>query len=214
MSMPLSDEARTNGELPERGGRSPGRPRVEIDLVKVTDCAAQLFAEGGFDAVSIEAIAERLSMSRATLYRRIQSKDDLLVMLFERSTEELERAATALVEEGKEPADELFTLVRLHVGTAIDTRNQMTVFFGGAGLPRDVFKRWQAFSRRYETLWCRAVQRSMEAGVLPPGDSVLTTRMLLGMIIWVARWYSPSEPYGKEQIADAAVNLISPCVRR
>jgi AcrR family transcriptional regulator len=214
MSMPLPENAQADGTLPAKAGRTPGRPRVDVDLAKVLDCAAQLFAERGYDAVSIEAVAERMEMSRATLYRRIQTKDELLAMLFERSTEQLDRATVALVNDEIEPAEELFTLVRLHVGTAIDTRKYMAVFFGGAGLPRDVYDRWRAFSHRYEQLWCQVVQRSMEAGVLPPGDSVLTTRMLLGMVIWVARWYNPAEPYSKEQIADAAVNLIRQRIKR
>ncbi len=35
--------------------RGPGRPRREIALTEVADTAVQLFAEGGYDAVSVEA---------------------------------------------------------------------------------------------------------------------------------------------------------------
>lgn len=178
-------------------------------MTALADGAARLFAEGGYEAVSIEAVAEELSVSRATLYRTVPTKEDLLGILFERSTRELDRAATALVAEGREPADELVSLVRLHVVAAIETRQYMTVFFGGAGLPPEVYARWRKFRRRYEKLWTGVVSRAMKAGVLAPGDPKLTTRLLLGMVIWVSRWYRPTEKYTADQISDAVMALIA-----
>jgi len=119
--------------------RRPGRPRKEIDMTAVAEGAARLFADGGYEAVSIEAVAEELSVARATLYRTVPTKDDLMGLLLERSTRQLDRGATALVAEGREPADELASLVRLHVVAAIETRQYMAVLFGGAGLPPEVY---------------------------------------------------------------------------
>ena len=66
-----------------------GRPRVEIDTAEVADAVAALFAQGGLDAVSVPNVAERLSVSRPTLYRSIPSKEDLIGLLFETRTEEI-----------------------------------------------------------------------------------------------------------------------------
>jgi AcrR family transcriptional regulator len=188
--------------------RRPGRPRKEIDMQAVAEGAARLFAEGGYDAVTIEAVAEKLSVSRATLYRTVPTKEDLLGILFERTTGELNLAAKALVAEHRDSVDELPALVRLHVAAAIETRQYMTVFFGGAGLSPDVLARWRKFSRAYEKLWVDVVTRAMEAGVLPPSDPVLTTRLMLGMVIWVSRWYRPGDKYKADQIAEAVMALV------
>jgi AcrR family transcriptional regulator len=191
------------------GTRRPGRPRKEIDMQAVADGAAHLFAEGGYDAVSIEAVAEKLSVSRATLYRTVPTKDDLMGILLERTTDELSRAANALVAEHRDPADELPALVRLHVAAAIKTRDHMAaVFFGAPGLTSDVHARWRKFRRAYETVWVGVVTRAIEGGILPPSDPVLTTRLLLGMVIWVSRWYQPREPYNVDKIAEAVVALV------
>jgi len=205
-----ADGASAGGNGAAAAKRPPGRPRKEIDMTALADGAARLFAEGGYEAVSIEAVAEELSVSRATLYRTVPTKEDLLGILFERSTRQLDRAATALVAEGREPADELAALIRLHVVAAIETRQYMTVFFGGAGLPPEVYARWRKFSRKYEKLWAGVVGRAMKAGVLAPGDPKLTTRLLLGMVIWVSRWYRPAEKYTADQISEAAMALIAP----
>ncbi|MEV6985394.1 TetR/AcrR family transcriptional regulator [Sphaerisporangium sp. NPDC051017] len=188
--------------------RPRGRPRKEIDLDAVADAAATLFAEGGYDAVSIEAVAEKLSLSRATLYRTVPAKEDLLGIVFERSTEELYESARAQVAGTADPAEALFGLIRVHVSAAIRMRRYLTVFFGGAGLPPEVFARWQRWSRKYERLWVKVVRQAMEAGVLAAGEPKVTTRLLLGMVIWVSRWYRTSERVTADEIAEAAVQLI------
>lgn len=208
--MPESDTKVDQTPLPQQRTCPPvrGRPRKRIDLTRVADGALQLLAEGGYEAVSVEAVAERLKLSRATLYRRVRTRDDLLALMVERGTQQLERSAAALIAEGREPSEELSMLLRMHVGTAVDTRRSMAVFFGGADLPADVLGRWRDFSGRYEALWCTAVRRAVDAGVLPPSDPVLTARLLLGMVIWVARGDPQGETYSKEQIVDAALDLV------
>jgi AcrR family transcriptional regulator len=63
----------------------------------VADAVAELFAEGGYEAVSIPGTAEKLSVSRATLYRTVPTKEDLLGVLFERSTREITQRIRAVI---------------------------------------------------------------------------------------------------------------------
>ena len=193
----------TNGS--SSGSRPKGRRRKEIDLVAVAEGAARLFSEGGYEAVSIEAVAEKMSMSRATLYRTVRTKEQLLGILFERSTQGLDRAANALVDENREPKDELLAWLSLHIAAAIETRGYMAVFLASPASSPEALARWQKFTRSYEKLWVDVIARAMDAGVLLPGDPALTTRLLLGMVIWVSRWYRPGEKYTADHIAEAAI---------
>jgi len=193
----------TNGS--SSGSRPKGRRRKEIDLAAVAECAARLFSEGGYEAVSIEAVAEKMSMSRATLYRTVRTKEHLLGILFERSAQGLDRAANALVDENREPKDELLAWLSLHIAAAIETRGYMAVFLARPASSPEVLAHWQKFTQNYEKLWVGVITRAMDAGVLLPGDPVLTTRLLLGMVIWVSRWYRPGEKYTADQIAEAAM---------
>ncbi|MEX5635387.1 TetR/AcrR family transcriptional regulator [Parafrankia sp. FMc2] len=190
------------------GPRPRGRPRREIDLEAVADAVAELFAEGGFDAVSINTTAEMLSVSRATLYRTVPTKEHLVGILFERSTRELTDAAQEILARPESPREHLYALVRLQIDAAVRMRRYMPVFFGGAGLPPDVFERWHTWSRRYEKLWTDAVTRAMDAGALERAEPMITARLLLGMCIWVSRWYRPTEGYENVDIAEAAISLL------
>lgn len=194
-------------EVPS-GTRPRGRPRLDIDRDAVADAVAELFAEGGIEAVSIVDTAEKLAVSRATLYRAVPTKEELLGILFERSTRELTQRAEEVVARVSDPAEQLTELIQLQADAAVQMRSYMPVFFGGGGLPSEVFGRWHRWSRQYEKLWAAVVTANMEQGYLQKGDQVVTTRLILGMIIWVSRWYRPGEKISSAQIADAAVHLL------
>ncbi|HVV20772.1 MAG TPA: TetR/AcrR family transcriptional regulator [Pseudonocardiaceae bacterium] len=53
----------------ERSGRGPGRPRSERARLAILAAAGELMLEGGVTAASMEAIAERAGVSKATIYK-------------------------------------------------------------------------------------------------------------------------------------------------
>jgi AcrR family transcriptional regulator len=169
---------------------------------------AELFHEGGYDAVSIVDTAEKLSVSRATLYRTVPTKQDLVGILFERGTREITAKVEAAIAEIEDPAQRLTQIVRLQADAAVQMRYSMPVFFGGGDLPSDVVARWHTWSRRFEKLWISVVEANMRAGYLDDGDPVVATRLILGMILWVSRWYRPKEKITSAQIANEAIRLL------
>jgi AcrR family transcriptional regulator len=189
-------------------GRSRGRPRLPIDREVVADAMADLSHEGGYASVSIVDIAEKLAVSRATLYRTVPTKQELLGILFERSTRELTEQVETAIRENADPREQLKELVRAHSEAAVRMRDYMPVFFGGGDLPQEVVQRWHAWSRRFEELWRSVIAANMEAGYLDEGDPVITTRLVIGMFTWVSRWYRAEENVTAARIADEAIRLL------
>ncbi|HKG93951.1 MAG TPA: TetR/AcrR family transcriptional regulator [Gemmatimonadaceae bacterium] len=58
--------------------RSPGRPRSEEAHAAILDASIALIREMGYDAVTMEAIAARAGVGKATVYRRWTSKELLV----------------------------------------------------------------------------------------------------------------------------------------
>lgn len=199
---------RDNGDGATAVAAGPGRPRKAISMEEVANVAAALFSEGGYDAISIEAVAERLSVSRATLYRNVPSKEHLLGIVLERYTTDLGHRAEEFLAHEQDPGEALIGLIRIQVDAAIRTKEYFAVVAGGTGVHSSAYKRWQRWSHDYESLWHGTVQRAMDAGILSPADPVVSTRLILGMLIWVSRWYRDTENYTTEQIADVAIGLI------
>lgn len=66
----------TCGALGARGRGRPRDPEVEQQIAEAT---VGLVAEVGFDALTMDAVAKRAGVAKATLYRRFPAKVDLIV---------------------------------------------------------------------------------------------------------------------------------------
>jgi AcrR family transcriptional regulator len=66
---------------PERRGR--GRPRDPETDERITAAAAELLLQRGFDRTTVDDVAARAGVGKATVYRRWPSKEDLAVAAME-----------------------------------------------------------------------------------------------------------------------------------
>lgn len=58
--------------------RAPGRPRSERAHKAILHAALELLAERGYEGLTMEAIAERAGVGKATVYRRWKGRDEVL----------------------------------------------------------------------------------------------------------------------------------------
>jgi AcrR family transcriptional regulator len=72
-----------NSETPA-GAPSAGRPRSEEAHRAILDAALELLVESGYSALTVEGIASRAGVGKATIYRRWASKLPLVIEAFGR----------------------------------------------------------------------------------------------------------------------------------
>src|SRR5580704_9361239 len=76
-----------NGKRGKRGRkRSPGRPRSEQARVAILRSTLKLLGENGFSELTIEAVAARAGVGKATVYRWWPNKAALIADAFASST--------------------------------------------------------------------------------------------------------------------------------
>lgn len=66
--------------------RNRHQERSELSTARLLDAAAELIAEGGYDAMTLAAVGERAGYSRGLVTARFGSKDQLLAALVDRIT--------------------------------------------------------------------------------------------------------------------------------
>ena len=65
--------------LPDAEVRRPGRPRSPEADEAILAAAVELFTESGYEGLTVEGVAARAGVGKATIYRRYPCKVDLVV---------------------------------------------------------------------------------------------------------------------------------------
>jgi len=68
--------------------RRPGRPRSSEADEAILDAAIQEYADNGLNGLTVDAVASRAGVSKATIYRRYPSKADLVIAAARACTDE------------------------------------------------------------------------------------------------------------------------------
>ena len=87
------------GAVSANGGGRPTRERVEEIRDQIFAAAMAEFSERGFRGATIASIAERSGVSRVTVYKHAENKEQLLERLSDYSSERLRAALASAIDE-------------------------------------------------------------------------------------------------------------------
>jgi AcrR family transcriptional regulator len=176
---------------------------------QILRAAADLFRERGYPASTVDLIAARLGMSKASLYTHFRAKEEMLAAISRETIEAFTRDLSLVLASHLSAPDKLRRIVRQHVQFVIANRSFLTVFFGEeANLPARFARALAAQKDRYDKGVERIVQEGIRAGVFRDVPPRLVVFGLLGMVNWVHKWYNPSGRWGAEEISAAFLSLI------
>lgn len=186
------------------------RERYERRRADVVAAAAQLFAQRGYHATSIDDLIAATGLTRGGLYHYTDSKQGLLFAIFDELMEPLLARAREILAEPASPEQHLRAVVDAwvaHIATHLD---HMVVFNQERGtLERD--PRWQhlrAARREFEQLLAGVLRRGQEDGSFTMRDPGLTLLTLLGMVNYTPQWFAPAGRLKPAQIAAGYCDLL------
>jgi len=176
---------------------------------QILRAAADLFRERGYQASTVEHIAARLGMSKASLYTHFRAKDEMLAAISRETIEAFTRDLSLVLGSRLDPAEKLRRVVRQHVRFVIANRSFLTVFFGEeANLPPRFARSLAAQKDRYDKGVERIVLKGVRAGVFRDVAPRLVVFGVLGMVNWVHKWYNPAGRWGAEEISAAFLSVL------
>jgi TetR/AcrR family transcriptional regulator, cholesterol catabolism regulator len=171
--------------------------------------AADLFRERGYRATTLDHIAARLAMSKASLYAYFRAKEEMLAAISRRTIETFARELSLVLRSDLPPEEKLRRVVRDHVRFVIANRSFLTVFFSEeASLPARLARALAAQKDRYDKGVESIVVEGMKRGVFRDLPPRLVVFGLLGMLNWLYKWYDPNGRWGAEDISAAFLSLV------
>jgi len=175
----------------------------------ILQTAADLFRERGYRATTLDHIAARLGMSKASLYKSFHAKEEMLAVISRRTIETFTRELTLVLRSSLTPEEKLRRVVREHVRFVIANRSFLTVFFSEeANLPGRLARALAQQKDRYDKGIESLVIDGVKQGVFRDVPPRLVVFGLLGMLNWVYKWYNPRGRWGAEEISSAFLSLV------
>ena len=186
-------------ETAARRGR-PGHSLASLLAVAVT-----VFNERGYEATSMDELAQRAGVTKSALYHHVPGKEELLRLA-------VDRALDGLFAVTREPGattgtaiDRLEHVVRGSVRVLAAELPFVTLLLrirGNTAVERAALERRREFDRVVSDL-VRAAE--VEGSVRPDVDPALIGRLLFGTVNSLAEWYHPGGPLSADDLADAVV---------
>jgi len=171
--------------------------------------AADLFRERGYRATTLDDIAARLGMSKASLYTYFHAKDEMLAAISRGTIETFTRELSLVLRSDLGPEDKLRRVVRDHVRFVIANRSFLTVFFSEeTNLPVRLARALAGQKDRYDKGVESIVVEGVRRGVFRDVPPRLVVFGLLGMLNWIYKWYDPRGRWGAEEISAAFLSLL------
>jgi AcrR family transcriptional regulator len=171
--------------------------------------AADLFRERGYRATTLDHIAARLGMSKATLYAYFRAKEEILAAISRQTIESFTHELGVVLRSGLSPEDKLRRIVREHVRYVIANRSFLTVFFSEeTNLPARFARALASQKDRYDKGVESVVADGIRQGVFRNVPPRLVVFGLLGMVNWLYKWYNPRGQWGAEEISSAFLAVV------
>jgi AcrR family transcriptional regulator len=170
--------------------------------------AARIFRDRGFDATSVSDIARALRMTKAGLYHYFASKEALL---FEIMTFGLDRVRDEVIVPAsriRDPEARLRQIVMDHARITTRARGVVAQLFDETpALSPAARKAIRERERHYFYLVRDTLGELKAAGRLRNVDLTVAAFSIIGMILWLPRWFRQGGRLTGEQAAREIANL-------
>ncbi len=172
--------------------------------------AARIFQTKGYHATSIHEIAEAVHLTKAGLYYYIKGKQDLLFQIMNFAMDMLEERVVKESEAGETAVDRLRLLISAHAALVAGGNGSLTILVNELeGLTDDHREQIVARQRNYVDHVRRSVVAVQQEGKLTGTDPTVAAFGLLGMVLWISRWYRPGGRLSTSEVVEQITGLAT-----
>lgn len=190
------------------------RDRRKAEIVRT---ATELLSRYGYQGMSLEDVAERTDIAKATLYHYFSGKDELVAAVLDSLTVNVNSRLEAELEAvgASSYLNQLRALIREQVHILTDTAPEVAAVFAWPTSWPEAFEGIIKDSRRrHDAIFRRVVQAGVAAGEFDCPDPDVALHCLYGVLNQSPLWIRPSLPEAtrielREAVVDTAARMFS-----
>ena len=190
---------------PAAAARARGRADKREAVLRT---AVRLFNEKGFHATSLDEVAERLNVTKPTLYYYVESKEAILFACVQTGLEMVREGIAEAARSGGSALDKLRACMRAYASVVTRDFGMCVIRVGEEPLPADSRRRLRALKAKIDHEFRGLIEQGIAEGVIAPCDAKLAAFTLAGGLSWIGRWYDPAGPLDADTVAERCIDVL------
>lgn len=164
----------------------------EFKRLRILEEARELFFQQGYEATTLDAIAERLHVTKPFIYSYFKNKSEILNGIchigISRSLAALDEALAS----GLPPREMLRLIIEEVTSIILANQKYIVVYLREEkNLERKEARHLMDLRKEFSVRLAKLLEAGTQAGEFDVDDALLTAVSIGGMITWIATWYRP-----------------------
>jgi AcrR family transcriptional regulator len=177
---------------------------------EILEGAARLIFQRGYEATSMQEIAEACGLTKAGLYHHIKTKEALLLAIQHYGMDMFDDMVLAKVGDIADPVARLRECMARNIALVTqDASKEVLIILHEhqtlTGTARDEIN---ARKKRYVRFLESAFREASEHGQIRTVDPTLAAFSFLGVVLWTYKWYRADGKLSSRQLSDGMIDLF------
>ena len=179
-------------------------------LRQILERAARVICERGFEATSMQEIADACGLTKAGLYHHVKTKDALLLAIMQYGMDLFDEVVIDRVSGIEDPLERLRTTMARNIELVTqDSSKEVTIILHEhQTLTGDAQREINLRKKRYVSFLEDSFREAAARQQIRAVDPTLAAFSLLGVVLWTYKWYRADGRLGAQQLSDGMIDLF------
>lgn len=170
--------------------------------------AAELFYERGYRGTTVDAIADRMGVTKPFIYYYMRDKAEILSAICEYTIELPLKILDRAVAEGGPPGEILYCFLTGFARAQIENRTLVAVFFREeVNLPPRVREKMNRLRGEFDHHLTDLLKKGAAAEEFAIDDPALVSLAIGGVVCWIFTWYKPTGRLSPDEVCKHIAGL-------
>lgn len=170
--------------------------------------ASHLFFSNGYESTTLDAVAERLHVTKPFIYSYYKNKGELLAEICQIGIQQSLEALDWALAQGGSASSRLKLLVDKVAHIIIENQEYIVVYQREEkNLDPEDARRIRDMRHRFDLKVAKLLEEGARSGEFEIGDAAMTANSISGLISWISNWYRPGGKWSPTEVVMHTIGL-------
>ena len=176
---------------------------------RIISTAVELFYSHGFGNTTLEAVAEKMNVTKPFIYSHFNSKNDLLAAICAHGIGASLDVLNRIVASEDSPTEKMQVLAREFMMAVIENQGHIAIYTREQKhLSKEHSDAIDDMRREFDRKFCALLTEGVKAGEFMVDDVQMASLAIGGIVSWSYVWYRPNGRLTREETAERISDLV------